>query len=129
MKPDKNLVQQMIDLLRTFDTLKRQRTTLLKALDENARANGCSYASHAFAVVFGAAEVTGTDALMGGHPAGRVDADTFRDDVKKTILGRVDRVGLLCHAARSPDDPWPPEAAPLTSASLTPQAAAQPRRG
>jgi hypothetical protein len=129
MKPQpKDHTTQLIELLRAFDLLKRQRSAFIAALGGDRDEDGRSRASLIFAAAFSAADAIATNAMADGHPAGKVDADAFRDEVKTIVLNAVDQLALLGSTVSPPDDPWPSAAAPPAEVP-TPPAAEQPRRG
>jgi len=123
-------IQRLAELLRAFDALKRQRALFLQAFggDVGEGDERRSYASRILAAALAAADAMATDALIQGHPAGKVDARAFRSGAKERVLAAVDQLGLL---ANSPPEPeaWPADGALFRVASPSPQAGAATRRG
>ena len=73
------LVQQLIDLVRALDDLKRRRVAFLK---ERGNDEVNSHNSRIAGPALKAGDARATDAFIRGEPAEPVDAEAFRGEMK-----------------------------------------------
>jgi hypothetical protein len=87
VKPEtRQQVQQLIELIAAFNDLRRRRDNFINSLGDDFDMN---------LLVAEATDAMATHAFMSRHPAGRVDAEAFRWEVRKSAIDAAVELDLF----------------------------------